>query len=332
MKFNPKTVMGIIVTIEIFALLLVGFRIYKQKMARKNLLGEAVFLPFSKENFVGSPSAGLQYFYEFEPNIYSECGAKWLPHKVVYTINSDTLNDRYDYAMEKPPNVYRIITLGDSFTFGQGVNTKDNWSERLEDELNNNINCPGIKKFEVINLGMPGYGVEYISHRYKTRGVKYNPDLLVWLESGGDFDRVNELFEVYRKEFEESMAEEEKTSAWQQGDFYPVWRRAMEKLYKNYTYEQLSEMVGISWQNFFEMHGSIPVLVATFSYLLPKQMNQLKLWTGKQQNVLLYDSLPNIYLKKWTLLDGHPNVQGHQIIAENIYRYLKNNFVIPCTP
>ena len=58
--------------------------------------------------------------------------------------------------IKKNKDTFRIITLGDSFTFGMYINTKDNWTELLEDKLNSDMGCKNISMFEVINLGVGG--------------------------------------------------------------------------------------------------------------------------------------------------------------------------------
>lgn len=331
MKIPTKTAVGIFVLVEIVTIFAIIFYIYRQRGTEKNVLNRVIFSPLSKKDFVRKPSTKLRYYYELVPNSRIVFEPSWLSYKAVFTINADTLNERFDYQQEKPPGVYRILTLGDSFTFGLGVSTNDNWPEQLEDLLNREKPCPLVKKFEVINLGVPGYGVEYISHRYETRGVKYNPDLLVWLESGADFDRVNELLEEYGDKYE-PMTAQVRMSLWLQGGETPAWGLGVKELYNDYTYKQLSDMVAKSWQEFFALRGNVPVLVATFSNVPDDKIEQLKLWTNNQKNVTLLDSLPNITLAKYKLPDEHPNVVGHQMIAQNIYDYLKNNSIIPCTP
>jgi len=54
------------------------------------------------------------------------------------------------------------MVLGGSEAYGQYVETKNNWTELLEDDLNKNLNCPRYKKVEVINLGMHGYDIDLI--------------------------------------------------------------------------------------------------------------------------------------------------------------------------
>ena len=55
----------------------------------------------------------------------------------------------------QPPSthVFRIIVLGDSFTFGLGVPFENTYSKKLEKLLRDNV----TKDIEILNLGVPGY-------------------------------------------------------------------------------------------------------------------------------------------------------------------------------
>ena len=52
---------------------------------------------------------------------------------------------------QKLPGVYRIAVVGDSFTFGQGIEAGDRFTNRLERDLNGTG-----RRFEVLNFGQPG--------------------------------------------------------------------------------------------------------------------------------------------------------------------------------
>ena len=58
--------------------------------------------------------------------------------KVQVKINSKGLRDN-EYPYEKPDDTYRILMLGDSFTFGYGVNIEDTMAKVLEENLNKKI-------------------------------------------------------------------------------------------------------------------------------------------------------------------------------------------------
>jgi hypothetical protein len=93
------------------------------------------------------------------------------------SINSHGLRDR-EYSEAKPPNVYRIMMLGDSTTFGWGVRQEDTAAKFLERKLNAHV-PPGYDKVEVINAGVGNYDTVQEVAYYEIRGRAFHPDLVV---------------------------------------------------------------------------------------------------------------------------------------------------------
>ena len=104
------------------------------------------------------------------------------PKALIYDQNSDTLRGR-EVGVDKPPSVYRIVIAGDSLVYGVNVDGDKTYSARLEQMLNDHA-APG-RRFEVLNLGCSGYRIAQVVARIKKRGLKYNPDLIIygyWLD------------------------------------------------------------------------------------------------------------------------------------------------------
>jgi lysophospholipase L1-like esterase len=96
---------------------------------------------------------------------------------VPVSINSHGLRDR-EYAEPKPADVYRIVILGDSTTFGWGVPIEDTAAKILERELNR-AGIPGRTRVEVLNAGVGNYGtVQEVAH-YRAFDRAFHPDLVV---------------------------------------------------------------------------------------------------------------------------------------------------------
>ncbi len=76
---------------------------------------------------------------------------------------------------DKEPGEYRIVVLGDSSNFGQGVSGTDMWSHQLQEILAST----SVQKVSVLNAACPGWtthqGVEVMS----SYGWRYNPDLVI---------------------------------------------------------------------------------------------------------------------------------------------------------
>jgi lysophospholipase L1-like esterase len=86
-------------------------------------------------------------------------------------INADGFRDR-EYPVERNGNS-RIVFLGDSLTFGWGVEKSKTFEEILEAELST------TKPTEIINLGAGNYNTEQEVNLFAEKGLKYKPDEVV---------------------------------------------------------------------------------------------------------------------------------------------------------
>ena len=69
------------------------------------------------------------------------------------------------------PGRLRIVALGDSFTFGEGVGDEQTYPQRLQELLGGGA--------EVVNLGVHGYGHDQMLLRLREEGLRYQPDLVL---------------------------------------------------------------------------------------------------------------------------------------------------------
>lgn len=92
-------------------------------------------------------------------------------------INSQGLRSP-NVAPKKPPDIYRILNLGDSVVFGWGVRYEDTHGYRLQELLNDYYGSKQTK-YEVINAGVPGWNMENILAYLKAEGLAYQPDLIL---------------------------------------------------------------------------------------------------------------------------------------------------------
>ncbi len=99
---------------------------------------------------------------------------EWVQTNISY--NKDGFRDK-DYSSKKPDNVFRILIIGDSQTFGHGIDRlEDTYPKKLETQLNT---AAGSKKFEVLSFARPGWNSDsHLQYLYK-KGLKYQPDLIM---------------------------------------------------------------------------------------------------------------------------------------------------------
>ena len=96
---------------------------------------------------------------------------------------------------------YRILVLGDSCTFGLGVDNKDTYPACLERLLN--AGHGQERRFEVINAGVAGYTAWQCARYLEVRGLKLDPDLVITCLGNNDVpepnapNAVNHLPRVY---------------------------------------------------------------------------------------------------------------------------------------
>jgi lysophospholipase L1-like esterase len=86
-------------------------------------------------------------------------------------INSDGFRDE-EYATQRNEK-YRIAVLGDSLTFGWGVEKDDTFEVQLEGMLSE------TRPTEMINFGHGNYNTVQQVNLFKEKGLKYNPDKVV---------------------------------------------------------------------------------------------------------------------------------------------------------
>ena len=98
------------------------------------------------------------------------------------TINAQGFRANREYPSSKPDDIYRIILLGDSYTFGYGVDDTETLSARIE------AKHPGV---EVINMGAGAYGIDQIYLWYKRDGARLEADLILWALFFDDFNRAS---------------------------------------------------------------------------------------------------------------------------------------------
>jgi len=84
---------------------------------------------------------------------------RWFARHIDAQRNADGFRERRILSDRLPPNVRRILFLGDSFTAGHGIkNMDDRFTERLEFQLNAAAK-PG---WQIYNMGEPGYEISMI--------------------------------------------------------------------------------------------------------------------------------------------------------------------------
>lgn len=94
--------------------------------------------------------------------------------KVKRRINKDGFIGRnYDYF--KNPGIYRMVVAGDSMTEAFQMEESKTYSALIESKSADFLG----KKVEALNMGMAGIGTQKETYILETKGLKFDPDLLV---------------------------------------------------------------------------------------------------------------------------------------------------------
>lgn len=86
-------------------------------------------------------------------------------------VRTNALGFRDDEHAEKVSGIIRVAVLGDSFVFGSGVRQDETLTHQLAARLG--------PSFEVVNLGVPGYGTDQALLTLRRWGPRLSPDVVL---------------------------------------------------------------------------------------------------------------------------------------------------------
>jgi lysophospholipase L1-like esterase len=95
-------------------------------------------------------------------------------YDVTFTSGQQRFRGQQSYGLRAPAGTIRIVALGDSFTFGDGVNDVDAYPNVLEQRLK----ARGFP-VEVLNAGMLGHGIGLEALYFDEYVSQFHPDIVV---------------------------------------------------------------------------------------------------------------------------------------------------------
>lgn len=129
-----------------------------------------------ERQFLNIRSRNPRLVYEYKPNTITNLfGTEIKTNEFGYR--------DYAYSRAKPPMVKRVAVVGDSIAFGFRVELDQTYAKILEKQLN-----AAGRHFEVLNMGVAGYNTSQEAELFKTRGIYFEPDVVVWNYSLNDKD------------------------------------------------------------------------------------------------------------------------------------------------
>ena len=105
---------------------------------------------------------------------------------------SDAAYRGTDASIPKPPSTFRIVGIGDSYMFGQGVSDDETYLARLPRLLEETRGG----RVDTVNLAVPGYNTVMEVETLRTRAELLQPDLVLIEIVGNDLDLPNFLWDA----------------------------------------------------------------------------------------------------------------------------------------
>lgn len=96
-----------------------------------------------------------------------------------------------DVARPKPASTFRVVGIGDSYMFGQGVADEETYLARLSQAENAFLSG---RRVETVNLAVPGFNTAMEVETLAERGPAFEPDLVLIEIVGNDLDLPNFLW------------------------------------------------------------------------------------------------------------------------------------------
>ncbi len=125
---------------------------------------------------VFSPSEYLYPRYEFSAEyglipIANAVMIHGVPRKFEFKYTVNSMQSRGDAVTPRASGLPAVVVLGDSYSFGMGVNDGEEYSTVMRRQLEG--------RADVVNLGAAGWGLTQEIRRYYERGVEYDPRIVI---------------------------------------------------------------------------------------------------------------------------------------------------------
>ncbi len=116
----------------------------------------------------------------------SETHLRWESYDYVMQANAHGFPGP-DHPQNAEPGVFRVLTTGDAFTSGEGVDPDQAWPQLLELRLLDSRNGQPV---EVLNFGITGYGPDQMVRVIEAYAPIYQPDLILVEFFVNEFDDI----------------------------------------------------------------------------------------------------------------------------------------------
>ena len=287
------------------------------------------------------PYAQFGHVYDGDPRGYFDAD-----HAITYRLNRHGFRGP-DWEREKAPGVRRIVLLGDSFAFGEGVRLEHTLGARLEEILSSDSGAAT----EVLTFAVGGWGTRDQINFLEHAGIGFDPDLVivVYVLNDAEYAGGLDLWRRFREQYQNRRLQGSYLASYLYAGFA---RRRLARAY-------IEDLVGRSqeqredWSQSFgdlargrriAMSVGAGFAVAIFPFLyeldasypfrpLHEMVAQFCVWNGIR--VLdLFDAFEGRpYAELWVHpSDQHPNEDGHRISAVALADFVREEQLLPNGP
>lgn len=218
-----------------------------------------------------------------------------------------------DFDRKPEEGINRVLVIGDSMTFGWGLNYSDVYTAKVEDKLEKSTGSD----FQVINAGIYGTGLKDFKAFLEHRGVDYEPDLVVIAFQKRDmFSAENQT--KFKNMAEESIPE---NASNREEKIRERRKELKEKYYSSTNIESsfIPETMGEILQT-----GKKEEIPVVFYYIgHESDPGTLKEWAEKREAtfVTVPQEMRNRETEELILdpKDQHYNKYSHELLAEKLH-------------
>jgi lysophospholipase L1-like esterase len=259
-------------------------------------------------------------------------------HDVSFSVSTNAEGLRGP-ALLPPGERTRVLALGDSTTFGLGVNNDETWPAQLQAALNARV---GGEQFEVLNAGVSGTSTFQALVYLDKRGLSFKPAAVLVCCGHNDFDSWNNLTDMEQAAAMETApaapgappaAETERSFS----DLFALTRRAIGEAGRDVQTLIQGKRPRLTPDEYRETLQKIQELCAAngvevFFILWPYEeqaRTEAPVWRGYQEMLLEFGKTPGVHLVnlhspfrqagEGIYADPvHGNAQGCRVAAETI--------------
>ena len=322
-----------------------------------------LLLEFSVRTIIGVPQKEVLPVVRVKPD--PDSGWVMLPLDEHYTyenfVKLNSLGFRGPEVSSRNDNEYRILAIGDSHVYGQGVADDELMTAVLEKKLNQ----PGTScSYSVINMGVRAYSTNNELALFKKAGLPLDPDHVIVFFFINDFDQVDIAsrynnfagFDWYAFDFSDKptdtiiqqwkllqLARSSAALMWVY-DVYKGWTSKDNIINRillgqtddvlqgeiETTIELLEEFRSLSQLHGFRLTLAVIPVAAQINNEYQNQLYQTTLKSYAQEAHLDYLDLLQAFRKHYEqynhspviAFDGHYDADGHSVMANSVFSHL----------